>query len=117
MFKSGFIYKPTYKQVHYIKSDAIFNRRLGNDKKFTLDENEAKLSSNDAEDSFLCFGVWINWRRLLDRRLDARHMRPQRYENLLHQLFQPTQLFLTGPRETNFQLDHVALLPLSARHP
>jgi hypothetical protein len=49
MFKSGFIYKPTHKQVHFIRKDAEFNRRLGYEKKFTLDETEAKVYNDEFE--------------------------------------------------------------------
>ncbi len=49
MFAAGFIYKPTHRQVHYIKSTAIFNRRLGDNKKFTLNIEEAKIYHDEFE--------------------------------------------------------------------
>jgi len=49
MFKAGFVYKPKHPTIHFIKHDAIFNRRLGYDKKFTLEETKAKVFADELE--------------------------------------------------------------------
>ncbi|PSU69821.1 hypothetical protein C9J22_13160 [Photobacterium phosphoreum] len=49
MFKAGFVYKPSHPTIHFIKNDAIFNRRMGDDKKFTLEEAEAKIFADEFE--------------------------------------------------------------------